>query len=174
MAHLTLHFAATGSSEVRCAAMTTGTQGMEKPPGYEPVQRFRIDVVAGPDSGKSFTSSSPRAVIGSHESADLILTDPTVSRFHVEIAIDGGRAVVRDLGSRNGTFVGGVQVMIAMLDASATLALGHTELRYVSAPDPVRVPLSEHEHFGRMVGCARAMRAAFATLERAAESDATV
>src|SRR5580692_9445452 len=67
------------------------------------VQRFWLVVVKGPDVGATFTSASERAVIGTHESADFVLHDETVSRFHCEIDRSTGVAVIRDLGSRNGT-----------------------------------------------------------------------
>lgn len=46
-------------------------------------------------------------VLGRSE-ADLVLRGGSVSRRHAEIAEVGGRYVVRDLGSRNGTLVAGV------------------------------------------------------------------
>src|SRR5262249_55767476 len=66
-------------------------------------QRFRLVVAGGPDVGTSFTSTGERAIVGTHGAADLRLFDRTVSRFHCELSLQGGRAVVRDLGSRNGT-----------------------------------------------------------------------
>src|SRR5262249_6125363 len=41
-------------------------------------------------------------------------------------------------------------------------------------PDHVKIPLSDRERFGLLVGHSLAMRAAFALLERAAATDATV
>src|SRR5437879_369074 len=79
------------------------------------VQRFRLKVIAGADAGKSLESNGERTVIGKHESADLVLTETTVSRFHCEIVVKDGRASVRDLGSRNGTLVNGLEVLHAYL-----------------------------------------------------------
>ena len=50
-----------------------------------------------------FSAGTARVVLGRHESADLVLHDRAVSRFHFEVAIQGGEAVLKDLGSRNGT-----------------------------------------------------------------------
>ena len=90
------------------------------------VRRFRLLVTAGPDSGVSFTSLGERLVVGTHESADLVLHDRTVSRFHCDITLSEGRAVVRDLGSRNGTLVDGVSIVHAHARSGATLTLGRT------------------------------------------------
>jgi transcriptional regulator with PAS, ATPase and Fis domain len=131
-------------------------------------------VTAGPDSGKAATSAGERAVIGTHETADLVLTDRTVSRFHCEITLSEGKAVLRDLGSRNGTLVDGVSVMQAHLRSGSSLTLGRTQVRFDLGTDHVKIPLSTRESFGLMVGRSPAMRAVFAVLERAATSDATV
>ena len=51
-----------------------------------------------------------RALIGRDESADLRIVVNAVSRTHAEVAWERGTWVLRDLGSRNGTFVDGVAV----------------------------------------------------------------
>src|SRR5690606_18191737 len=43
-----------------------------------------------------------RSIIG-RESGDLVLHDPESSAIHAEIELSGGRVIVRDLGSSNGT-----------------------------------------------------------------------
>ena len=58
------------------------------------VRRFSLSVTDGPDRGKSLQSSGDRAVVGSGESADLLVGDPTVSRFHLEVTLDEGRPLV--------------------------------------------------------------------------------
>jgi pSer/pThr/pTyr-binding forkhead associated (FHA) protein len=45
--------------------------------------------------------------IGRHEDNDIILADPQVSRHHAEIVMQGGRWVLSDLGSANGSYVNG-------------------------------------------------------------------
>jgi two-component system response regulator GlrR len=137
------------------------------------VRRFTLQVGAGPDAGARHTGSG-RVVIGTHPSADMQLADPTLSRFHCEIELVGGRAVVRDLGSRNGTFVDGVSVMEAHLRPGAILTLGKSSVRFDPSSDTVSVPLSERSRFGIAVGGAPPMRALFAVLERVAASEATI
>jgi two-component system response regulator GlrR len=137
------------------------------------VRRFLLRVTAGPDAGTCHTASG-RVVVGTHPSANVQLADPTLSRFHCEIEIVEGRALLRDLGSRNGTFVDGVSVLQAHLRPGAILTLGKSQVRFDPASDFVSVPLSEGSRFGLAVGAAPTMRAMFAVLERAAASDATI
>ncbi len=137
-------------------------------------QRFRLTVVAGPDAGLQRSSDGERMVAGTHESAELRLGDRTVSRFHCELAPVDGRLALRDLGSRNGTFVNGVPVLQAFLPHGALISLGQTQLRFELEREQVQLALSPHTRFGTMVGGSLAMRRAFALLERAAAGDATV
>jgi two-component system, NtrC family, response regulator GlrR len=142
--------------------------------GHALVQQFRLRVVDGPDAGQTQVSGRERLVIGTHESADLVLTDPTVSRFHCEITIADGKAALRDLDSRNGTVIGDVEVAVGGLCDGAMLTLGQTRLRFELTADHVKVPVSDRESFGAMRGRSRTMRSVFAKLERAARKEVTV
>src|SRR5258706_14949341 len=104
--------------------VTRGTEVDPTDRAHALVDRFRLVVTSGPDKAKSFVSSGERSVIGTHESADFRLTAETVSRFHCEIDTRTGKAVLRDLGSLNGTFVDGVSVLAANLQPSARITLG--------------------------------------------------
>jgi hypothetical protein len=50
-------------------------------------------------------------VLGRSRECDCVLPEPSVSRRHAELRRDGGRWLLRDLGSRNGTRVNGVRVL---------------------------------------------------------------
>jgi DNA-binding NtrC family response regulator len=67
-------------------------------------------------------------VFGSSGGADVRVHDPTVSSRHCELAIVAGRVGVRDLGSRNGTFVGGARVNEAWATEGTTITIGGTTL----------------------------------------------
>jgi len=144
------------------------------PEDHTLVQRFQLTATAGPDDGRVFESAGDRVTIGTDEAAQLCLRDRAVSRFHAEIEITDGRAILKDLGSRNGLFVDQVAVLQAPLRDGAIITLGRTQLRFSLGAEPVRIPLSQRERFGAMVGRSPAIRAAFALLERAAGTDATV
>jgi two-component system, NtrC family, response regulator GlrR len=131
-----------------------------------------IIVIDGRDAGRTFVASHESMVIGEHPSADVVLKDPTVSRFHCEITL-GSPATVRDLGSKNGTVVNGVRVDQAPLEEGAILTLGNTKLRFQRAAASTRIPLSGRDRFGQVVGQSAAMRSVFALCEQAAASDAT-
>ena len=137
---------------------------------------LRLVVLSGPDAPARLVVRRGTVTIGTHETADLKLTDDTVSRFHCELAHEQGRLVVRDLGSRNGTTVNGVQVLHAFAEPGQRLAIGRTviEISRGEASEAAKVPLSDAGRFGSLVGTSVPMRAAFSLLERCAQTDATV
>jgi DNA-binding NtrC family response regulator len=131
-------------------------------------------VVRGPDAGLSVRSTSDTVIVGSDPHAGLVLHDPTVSRFHCEVAVVDGRVRLRDLGSRNGTVVGGVAVGSGHLLDGAILQLGNSDVRFELDAGEVRLPLHEAEGFGALVGRSASMRRAFSLIATAARSDAPV
>ena len=154
--------------------LATASLPGERADGHLLVPRLEVVVIEGPDAGREVASRADRIVIGKHESADLALSDETVSRFHAELVVVDGAIVLRDLGSRNGTTVDGVRVREAFPGHGAVIGLGQSKLRLVATDRQNRVPLSDHDRFGVMVGGSSAMRRVFAILERAAGSDANV
>jgi two-component system, NtrC family, response regulator GlrR len=138
------------------------------------VQRLELHVIDGPDRGLEVSSKGERLVVGTRSSADVVLRDPTVSRYHCSLRLRDDRVEVEDLDSRNGTNVDGIRVSLGWFDKDATLALGQTRIRCRLSPDRVAVPLSTKERFGDLVGRSRAMRAMFAILERAAPTETTI
>lgn len=124
--------------------------------------------------GRVHTFASPRTVIGADPRADIVLADPSLSRFHCEIEVDRGRPVLHDLGSRNGTHVDGVPVIEAPLRDGALLLLGRSQLRFEIGTRNVDVVLSRNDRFGKLVGGSIPMRATYAALEAAAATDITV
>ena len=133
----------------------------------------RLAVIEGPARGATWRTAAERCSIGSHESNDVRLDDPTVSRFHCELIVDDRGVRVRDLDSRNGTSLDGIRVLDAFVGDGSTLVLGHTWLRVELGP-PTAVAAAGPTQFGKLVGTTGGMRAAFAALERAAATDATV
>jgi pSer/pThr/pTyr-binding forkhead associated (FHA) protein len=64
----------------------------------------------GPTAGARFLLDADVTVAGRHPEADIFLDDVTVSRKHAAFLRQGTRFSVRDLGSLNGTFMGGDRI----------------------------------------------------------------
>lgn len=73
---------------------------------------------------KSFQLPSTVTVIGRREDCDLCIPLMVVSRKHCELNQDQESLTVRDLGSRNGTFLNGQQIDEAQIKAGDQLQVG--------------------------------------------------
>jgi sigma-B regulation protein RsbU (phosphoserine phosphatase) len=69
----------------------------------------------------------PQFLIGRRTAADLQIVSTDVSREHAEIVQDEGRYLLRDRGSRYGTFVNGEQVTERILEHGDRIRLGRTD-----------------------------------------------
>jgi predicted Zn finger-like uncharacterized protein len=67
-------------------------------------KRFSLAVIQGAATGQIFPVSKTRTLIG-RTGADINLDDPEASRQHAAVEIVGDVAILRDLGSTNGTWV---------------------------------------------------------------------
>jgi len=84
--------------------------------------------------GRRHTLTRARSVIGRGSDADITISDAGSSRKHVEILWDGERAMMRDLGSTNGTKVNGSKVREAPLPNDTTITIGRTDLVFRVVP----------------------------------------
>jgi transcriptional regulator with GAF, ATPase, and Fis domain len=139
------------------------------------VRRWRLDVTAGPCTGMSKVLTEGSVRVGSGDQCDVALADPRVSRQHLEIEVLPTGLRVRDLGSKNGTFLHGTRIgEVDLAIAGGVLVLGDSELAL--RPDDVPDPLgpSPRDRCGRLLGTSDVMRRLFGQIERVAGSDATV
>jgi S-DNA-T family DNA segregation ATPase FtsK/SpoIIIE len=107
-------------------------------PDYQPVRgqaAGTLHVIAGPDEGFGIALRPGRYSVGRTSESDVYLHDTDVSRRHalVEVATNGA-ARVTDLGSRNGTFMNGVQVTEPTeLDGGDVVRIGRDQFRWTSS-----------------------------------------
>ena len=87
-----------------CGFLLTSTPG-EEVPEFEAAARPKL--VDSAD--REYFLRDGENTVG-RESADVLLSDPTVSRRHAVITLEGGKVSVTDLGSTNGTYAEGVQI----------------------------------------------------------------
>jgi transcriptional regulator with GAF, ATPase, and Fis domain len=137
-------------------------------------RKVRVEIVGGPDSGQQAELAGPEVRIGSAPGCDLILHDPTVSRIHLTLRVEGERIRIIDAGSTNGTTVDGLAVRDAFARPDSRIQAGNTSLRLGMLPDIVEVPISGRERFGSLFGRSEGMRRVFAMLERVAPTDTTL
>ncbi|MDP7015726.1 MAG: sigma 54-interacting transcriptional regulator [Pirellulaceae bacterium] len=99
--------------------------------------------------------------IGRASTNQIVFKDERCSRCHAEIFHTGGRWTLRDLDSRNGTFVAGERVGADyVLEEGDVVGIAHRQLEFVhnlpdafskstpAAPEPVRVPTEDETVVG--------------------------
>src|SRR5437867_4533045 len=132
-----------------------------------PIRTLAVEVLSGPDAGKRAEADSERLTIGTAQGNVLVLTDPTVSRFHLELARDESGIVVEDLESTNGTSSSGIRILRGIVPPGTQLALGRSVLR-VTEGAGTRVELHSGDRLGDILGSTPLMRRLMAQIDRAA------
>jgi len=139
------------------------------------VPKLTIEVRGGSDSpGRCVVHQGDSCRIGTHSSNDLILRDPSVSRFHCKLTHDNGIWHLQDSGSLNGTKLDGVRIRDADLAVEGTIWVGDTRVyvRPAEGTDEVSLPIAQS--FGALWGTSVTMRKLFALLEKVAASEINV
>ncbi len=85
---------------------------------------FSLTIQEGKDQGRQYSFDQPEVSIGRTAENDVVLYDPGVSRKHAVIREDGGRLVVQDMGSANGTQVNGNPITEEELQAGDMVSVG--------------------------------------------------
>jgi hypothetical protein len=81
-------------------------------------------------NGERRVLDQQRSVLGRSRDADVQIEDANVSRRHAEIVQEGSAYWLVDLGSTNGTEVGGKRVQRARLDDGSQFTLGETTVTF--------------------------------------------
>ena len=134
--------------------------------------RGKLTVLSGPDQGLE-REFEGRLRIGSRAYADLVLSDPAVSGVHCEL-ITGEALRVRDLSSKNGTLIGSVRIIEAVLTPGEVLTLGSTRVQVAPAGDSADVAPAGDFTLHGLVGRSAPMRALLARIEAIAATESTV
>jgi DNA-binding NtrC family response regulator len=115
-------------------------------------------------------------LVGKHPDNDVVIDAPGVSRYHLELRAEADRVVVRDVGSKNGTFFDGARVTEVRVGPGATVRIGGPGGLALGVELMARPQLapSARDRFGPLIGEAPAMRQVFAVLERTAGTDVTL
>jgi transcriptional regulator with PAS, ATPase and Fis domain len=138
-------------------------------------RQFRVSVTSGPDRGLERVLESGTTMVGTHSNNDLVLTDDTVSRYHLELQVLRDGLKVKDLGSTNGTFHGDTRVSAITVQGASRLKLGRNTI-FDIIPTDQTIALEEFkgDRMGKVVGSSPVMRQLFSLLARVAPTDATL
>ena len=109
-------------------------------------------------------------VVGRDPSSGVVVDDPEVSSTHCDLRAEGPGVLVRDLGSKNGTFVSTVRIREAILTAACAIHVGGSVLSFEPL-DKERVDVGFDESFGPLIGASPRMRHLFRLLREVAATE---
>lgn len=110
---------------------TGKTEALQLPAG----KRLSLAILEGPDAGSVYRIEKPRVTIG-RANADLTLNDSEASRLHAAVEVRDALFTLTDLGSTNGTLVGGEKIgeSVELADKSE-FQVGTTTLMLIVTED---------------------------------------
>jgi len=124
--HLLQNLLADGSPQHTSGHDGVKAGALELTPG----RRYSLAVIQGAATGQIFPIGQPRLVIG-RQGCDINLQDDEASRQHAAIEILGDHAILRDLGSTNGTFVDQMRIEQNILTNQAEFRIGNHVLMFI-------------------------------------------
>jgi pSer/pThr/pTyr-binding forkhead associated (FHA) protein len=94
-------------------------------------RRASVVILEGPDAGQEYLLEKAVSVVGRMKGVDILLSDSSVSRRHAAIEAEKGVFHLKDLGSTNGTLLGGKKIREASIRHGDRFRVGNTTLQFV-------------------------------------------
>ena len=111
----------------------------------------RLIVLAGPLCGEAFPIDGVDTVLGRDPAIGLSIPDRMMSRRHCAVQLEGGRFILRDLNSSNGTSVNGIPVRERALEHGDRIRAGDSILMFLQPePEPAAGPEPLEDRTTRM------------------------
>ncbi len=140
-------------------------------PDAMPVRTVVIDVTDGANRGLRWEGE--QGTVGTAHDNALVLSDDTVSRYHLRVSAVTDGIRVTDLGSKNGTFFGEVRLEECVVPSGTVLRFGRTTIA-LGAGSPAIVELHDEDRLGPLRGQTQVMRRLMGQVRRAAQSNVAV
>ena len=87
--------------------------------------QFQFVMRSGPTPGATYSLEGDQLTIGRDSSNGVTINDAEISRKHARLTFQGGKYILEDLGSTNGTFVNGQRLAgPAVLKSGDVVSLG--------------------------------------------------
>jgi hypothetical protein len=118
--------------------------------GEEPDFGPGFEVLGGPDAGRRLPLRD--GVLGRGEAATLRLGDPSLSRSHARVRLDGPRVFLEDLRSKNGLWMSGHRLSsLREIHPGDEVRAGRTVLALGMAPTPAPEARAPRRRMARAV-----------------------
>ncbi|MEA3078254.1 MAG: hypothetical protein QOF60_3162 [Actinomycetota bacterium] len=100
-------------------------------------------VLRGRRKGRDFRIEKEVSVMGRDGTCDYVIEDESVSRQHARVRLEGGKYVLFDLGSGNGTYLNGEKIQRAELQDGDVVKVGDSLVLFKEAKP--RLPLEQSD-----------------------------
>jgi len=105
---------------------------------------FQLRVTRGASKGTTYSLvDSYSTSIGRSIDCSIQLDDPSVSRRHCHVLVDGDSATIEDAGSSWGTKVNGKSVTQCELKPGDAIVVGETELHFETITSPEAITMAK-------------------------------
>ena len=94
---------------------------------------WEVRVISGPNSGDKFPLKEGENTLGRGQDSDIQIQTKSMSRKHFQIIVKTESAFIKDLNSRNGTFVNGVLIKQSQLNPGDKISVHQTVLEFARA-----------------------------------------
>jgi DNA-binding NtrC family response regulator len=140
-----------------------------------PVRAVEVAVKRGPDAGRKIVARGASLTVGTAPGNDLVLADPKVSRYHLELSAVGDRIRVADKDSTNGTQIGPVHVRGAAVTVppGTLVGVGDSSL-HIADGGLVMLELHGDDSIAGLVGHSAVMRQLMARITKLASADVPI
>jgi DNA-binding NtrC family response regulator len=153
----------------------TLTRSEKKLPLSEAVFSVLVTTEDGAEHTLRIDGSMPSPVlIGKSVSCAIRIDDRSVSRRHASLELTDDALLFTDLSSTNGSFLGGTQVMQALLRGGETIRIGGTTLFFSIMSEEAAPARPVRQKLGRLLGGSAAMQRLYPVIERLAASNVPI
>ncbi len=138
------------------------------------LRHMKVVVQRANETPKSYSLGNTALSVGADPKNDIVLDDSFTSSRHLKIVTENDEVWVCDLGSTNGTILGGIKIRHAQWDPDAIIKVGQCQLSLQESSSLKTVePLITDRFFG-MVGETPVMQKLYGELQQVGPTHATV
>jgi len=120
---------------------------------------YVLEILDGDRAGEVLPVTDRMLRIGRKPGNDIVLADEKTSGVHCEIAPEGDRLVLKDLGSTNGTFLDGKRITEIVLTPGDVVTIGRLRVKFRDADDSAAAAGADGDEFAiRKLDAARLQR----------------
>ena len=122
-------------------------------------EKLILSVEKGPDQGKTATWQKGRSVkIGRIDECDFRLDDPRISRVHIALEPRPNGFLLKDLDSKNGTFVRKMAIKEILLDSECEIKIGGSILKFSIVKEEIDLDAPPSARIEGLIGDSPPMR----------------